>query len=116
MVAIQACEAICVIECADEHHGGATKIKVVMEELNNETKSYVVKYVGDPKYSTKKFHARMLPGPDPNTTSILWKIEYVPYDEKTGAPDDLVALNIPRTIFKDLAAHLEAEKLKANNN
>lgn len=93
-----------------DHHGGAPKIKVVMEDYNPETLSYVLDYQGDPRYTHLKWHIRMLPGPDPNTTSIKWRLDYKPYDKETGAPDDLVKLNLVHAIFKDLAAHLEAEK------
>lgn len=99
-----------VCECADDAHGGTPKIKMVMEDYNASTLSYVVDYQGDPRYSHLKFHHRFLRGPSPGTTYLKWLIDYSPYSDETGAPDDLVALNLPLAGFKDLAAHLAEEK------
>lgn len=94
----------------DDAHGGTPKIKMVMEDYNESTLSYVVDYQGDPRYSHLKFHHRFLPGPEPNTTYLKWLIDYSPISDDTPPPDDLVALNLPLAGFKDLAAHLESTK------
>lgn len=97
--------------CADDAHGGTPKIKMVMEDYNQATFSYVVvDYQGYPRYSHLKFQARFLPGPSPNTTFLKWLIDYSPLTDKTPPPDHVMALNLPLARFEDLAAHLEAEK------
>lgn len=95
---------------AEHLHGGTTKFEKVVEDWDPERLSYVVNYQdAHPEYRQLKYHIRMLPGPSSDATSIKWRIEYYPWDERTGAPEHLVAFNVPRALFKDLAACLQAQ-------
>ena len=83
-------------------------MKIVMQDYDPSTLSYVVDYQGDPRYEHLKFHVRFVPGPSPQTTAVKWLLDYSPFDANTPPPNDLLALNLPQDIFKDLAAHLES--------
>jgi len=86
-------------------HGGTPNLKLFIEEYNVDTTSYVVEFLGDPRYNYLKFHVRFLPGPSPGTSEVKWFLSYSPVSPGTAPEDEM--LNLPRALFKDLAAHLE---------
>ena len=95
--------------CADDAHGGTPKVNVVLEDYNPRTLSYIIDYQGDPRYRLLKWHLRLLPGPSQNTTDVKWFLEYEPVKAGGPPPHDLLALNLPNAVFKDLAAHLDSQ-------
>lgn len=81
----------------------------MIEEYNPQSLSCVVNFQGHPSYSDLKHHVEFFAGSQPDTTMIKWRISYEPYDEATGAPDDLVRYNLVRVGFTNLAGFLSGE-------
>jgi len=67
------------------------KVKEKVEVYDDATHTVVYSTVegGDPRFKHTKFTIKFSPGPDTNSTTVNWCVEYVPVNDSVPAPEEL---------------------------
>lgn len=69
--------------------GQTVKEKVEVYDDATHTVVYSTVEGGDPRFKHTKFTIKFSPGPDANSTTVNWCVEYTPVNDSVPAPEEL---------------------------